>query len=144
MTKKQTGRGKQGQDRREMRGKESSIVKRIRNTEPQHDDKAKSVRRKRKDFVKTTKDKVRNIKRATENTGAICIVCGKRIKKGQPIRILPKDKNCQEARLYHLRTCGPGSDNWKSFKAEGKKTPKRPFQWQQLSFQWKAKKGGQN
>jgi hypothetical protein len=129
------------QIRREIRGKESSTVKRIRNTEPQHDYKAKSVKRKRKECVKATKDKVRNIKRATENTGAICIVCGKRIKKGQSIRTLSKDRNCQEVRLYHLRTCGPGSDNWKSFKAQGKKTPKRPFQWQQLSFQWKAKKG---
>ena len=101
---------------------------------------AKSVQRKRKEFVKLAKDRVRNVKRATGEIGAICIVCGKRIKKGQSIRILPKDKNCQEVRLYHLRTCSPGSDNWKSFKASGKKTPKGPFQWRQLSFEWKAKK----
>jgi hypothetical protein len=71
-------------------------------------------------------------------------VCGNRIKKGQPIRIMPKDNNCQEERFYHLRTCAPGSDNWKSFKANGKKTPQRPFQWQQLSFKWKVEKGWKN
>jgi len=118
------------------RGKEGLAVKRIKNTEPQNDYKAKTVEKKRKELVKEAKDKARNIKRATENTGAICIVCGNIIKKGQPIRIMPKDKNCQEDRLYHLKTCGPGSDNWKAFKANGKKTPKRSFQWQQLSFKW--------
>jgi hypothetical protein len=111
-------------------------VRRIKNTEPQDDYKAESVKKKRKELVKKAKDKARNIKRADENIDAICIVCGKRIKKGQPIRIMPKDKNCQEDRLYHLKTCGPGSDNWKAFKANGKKTPKGSFQWQQLSFKW--------
>jgi hypothetical protein len=119
-------------------------VKRMINIEPQHDDKAKSVKRKRKELVKETMDKARNIKRANENIGAICIVCGNRIKKGQPIRIMPKDKNCQEMRLYHLRTCNPGSDNWKLFKANGKKAPLRSVQWQQLSFEWEAKEGWQN
>lgn len=122
-----------------MRGRETSTVKRIRTIESQREAKAKSVKRKRKELVKATKDRVRNVNRATENMGALCIVCGKRIKKGQPIRILPKDRNCQEVRIYHLRTCGPGSENWKSFKAQGKKTPKKPFQWQQLSFEWKIK-----
>ncbi len=111
-------------------------MKRIKNTEPPNDYKAKTVEKKRKELVKEAKDKTRNIKRAAENTGAICIVCGNIIKKGQSIRTMPKDKNCQEDRLYHLKTCGPGSDNWKVFKANGKKTPKRSFQWQQLSFQW--------
>jgi hypothetical protein len=134
---RQTG---ERQIKREIIEKERSTVKRIRDIEPQHDYKAKSVRRKRKEFVKATRDKVHNVNRATENIGAICIVCGKRIKKGQSIRILPKDKNCQEVRIYHLRTCGPGSDNWKSFKANGKKIPKRPLRWHQLSFEWKTKK----
>ena len=111
-------------------------MKRIKNTEPQNDYKAKTVEKKRKELVKEAKDKARNIKRATENTGAICIVCGNIIKKGQPIRIMPKYKNCREDRLYHLKTCGPGSDHWEAFKANGKKTPKRSFQWQQLSFKW--------
>jgi len=126
------------------RGKESSTVKRIKNINPQHDYNTKSVRRKRKELVKETMDKARNIKRANENIGAICIVCGNRIKKGQPIRIMPKDKNCQEVRLYHLRTCNPGSDNWKLFKANGKKVPSRSFQGQQLSFTWKEKKWRKN
>jgi hypothetical protein len=116
-------------------------VKRIKNNEPQHDNKAKSVKRTRKELVKETKDKARNIRRADENIGAVCIVCGNKIKKGQPIRIMPKDNNCQEERFYHLRICAPGSDNWKLFKANGKKTPQNPFQWQQLSFKWKAGKG---
>jgi hypothetical protein len=111
-------------------------VKRITSTEAQNDYKAKTVEKKRKELVKEAKDRARNIKRATETTGAICIVCGNIIKKGQPIRIMPKDKNCQKDRLYHLKTCGPRSDNWKAFKANGKNTPKGSFQWQQLSFKW--------
>lgn len=116
-------------------------MKPIKDIDPQHNYKANSVKGKRKELVKETMDKARNIKRADENIGAICIVCGNIIKKGQPIRIMPKDKNCQEDRLYHLKTCSPGSDNWKTFKANGKRTPKRWFQWQQLSFKWGAKKG---
>ena len=111
-------------------------MKRIKNTESQNDCKPKAVEKKRKELVKEAKDKTRNIKRATENAGAICVVCGNMVKRGQPIRIMPKDKNCQDDRLYHLKTCSPGSDNWKAFKANGKKTPKRSFQWQQLSFKW--------
>lgn len=113
-------------------------MKRIKNLEIQQD--SKSVKRGRKELVKGTIDKARNIKRANEYAGAICIVCGKRIKKGQPIRLMPKDKNCQEERLYHLRTCKPGSDNWKLFKANGKKATRRSFQWQQLSFKWESKR----
>ena len=116
-------------------------MKRAKNIETQHDYRVKSVRNKRKELVKETKDKARNIKRADANIGAICIVCGNKIKMGQPIRIMPKDNNCQEERLYHLRTCAPGSDNWKSFKANGKRTPTGSLQWQQLSFKWKAGKG---
>ena len=115
-------------------------MKRIEDITTQHDYRTKSVRRKRKALVKETKDKARNIERATENIGVFCIVCGNRIKKGEAIRIMPKDKNCQEERLYHLKTCAPGSDNWKAFKANGKKAPKRSFQWQQLSFKWKEVK----
>jgi hypothetical protein len=111
-------------------------VKWITNTEPKSDYKAETIKKERKNLVKEAKDKARNIIRATENTGAVCIVCGNIIKKGQPIRIMPKDGSCQEDRLYHLKTCSPGSDNWKAFKADGKKTPKRSFQWQQLSFKW--------
>ena len=89
-------------------------MKRIKNTEPQNDYKTKSVKKKRKELVKGAKDKARNIKRATEDAGDICIVCGNIITKGQSIRTMPKDKNCQEDRLYHLKTCAPGSDNWKA------------------------------
>ncbi len=111
----------------------------LKNIDPQHDDKAKSIKGKRKELVKETMDRARNIKRADENIGAICIICGKKIKKGQPVRLMPKDKYCQEVRLYHLRTCNPGSDNWKLFKANGKKASQRSFQWQQLSFKWEAR-----
>ena len=116
-------------------------MKRVGNPETQNDYKAKSVKKERTALVKEIKDKARNIKRATENTEAICIVCGNQIKKGQPIRIMPKDKTCRQERLYHLKTCAPGSDNWKVFKANGKKAPKRSFQWQQLTFKWKEVKG---
>ena len=111
-------------------------MNKIRNTESQE------IREKRKGLVRETKDEAHNIKRATDSTGSICIVCGRRIKKGQRIRIMPKDKNCQETRIYHLRTCGPGSHNWEAFKSNGKKTLKRSFQWQQLSFNWNKMKGG--
>ncbi len=62
---------------REIRGEEGFAVKRIKKTEPKPDGTANTVKMKRKELVKETKDKARNIKRATENTGAICIVCGK-------------------------------------------------------------------
>ena len=113
---------------------------RIRNVKTHIDEKVKGIKRKRKELLKKTKDQSRNIERASEETGAICIVCGNSIQKGQSIRTMPKDKNCQEVRLYHLKTCGPGSTNWKKFKDNGKKIPKKSFQWSQLSFNWKEGK----
>ena len=110
--------------------------------------KMKEVKRERKELVRRTKDKTLNINRARENVGEECIVCGKEIKKNQSFRVLPRDKNCQEERFYHLRTCGPGSDNWNAFKINGKKAPgkaprKAPEKARikaQLSFRWKGKK----
>lgn len=85
--------------------------------------KMKNVKERRKSLIKQTRDKIHNISRA--NAEAECIVCGDEIKKNQAFRALPKDKNCQEMRYYHLKTCGPGSNNWKIFKANGKKAPKK-------------------
>ena len=112
------------------------------------DQKAEKIKAKRKEIIKGARDKARNVKRAAENTEDVCIVCGNRIKKGQPIRIMPKDKKCQEVRMYHLRTCGPGSTNWQAFRVEGKagpdpkhkRDPQKPSQWVQLSFNWKESK----
>ena len=98
----------------------------------------KGTTKERRELIKETRDKILNIKRATENAGVECIICGNEIKKNQPFRALPKDKNCQEERLYHLKTCAPGSNNWKAFKANNKKTPKEAFQKGQLSFNWKG------
>lgn len=95
----------------------------------------KSTQKVRKDFVRQAKDKISNTKRATENFGITCIVCGREIKEGQPIRTLPKDENCRIERIYHLRTCCPGSSNWETFKTNGKRAPKTS-QWRQLSFKW--------
>jgi len=117
--------------------KEVVRVKRIKKEETRTDHMAETIKKKRKEIIKETKDKARNVKRATEDTGAFCIVCGKKIKNGQRIRIMPKDKNCQEVRVYHLRTCGPGSANWEAFKTSGKRNPQKSFQWLQLSFNWK-------
>ncbi len=114
-------------------------MKHVKNAESQRE--AKSVKKERKELVKTTKDKLFNIKRADENGGMECIVCGNEIRKNQPFRELPKDKNCREVRRYHLRTCGPGSNNWKTFKANGKKAPQRVSPTVQLSFNWKERKG---
>ena len=104
------------------------------------DQKAEQIRKKRREIVRATRDKARNVKRAAENMEDLCIVCGKRIKKGQPIRIMPKDKKCQEVRVYHLRTCGPGSTNWQAFKANREKSPRKASRWIQLSFNWKEPK----
>ena len=98
----------------------------------------KTIRERRKDLIKRTKDKILNIHRAHETVGGECIVCGNEIKKNQAFRVLPKDKNCQEERLYHARTCGPGSNNWETFKANGKKAPDKSLLKGQLSFKWKA------
>jgi hypothetical protein len=116
---------------------EITMVKKVGTRKTRTDHKTEVIKKKRKEIIKETKDKARNVKRATEDTGAICIVCGKRIKNGQRIRIMPKDKTCQEVRVYHLRACGPGSANWEAFKTSGKKTPHKSSQWLQLSFNWK-------
>ncbi len=116
---------------------ESRGLKQTKTIETLHQD--GSVKTKRKELIKATKDKMLNIKRADANGGMECIICGKEIKKNQPFRELPRDRNCREARHYHLRTCGPGSNNWEAFKANGKKAPKRLAP-KQLSFIWKEAK----
>ena len=73
----------------------------------------KKIRKSRKEFINRTKDDVLKINRAKHKIEGECIICGKKIKKSQAFRALPNDKNCQEERLYHLRTCGPGSENWR-------------------------------
>jgi hypothetical protein len=88
--------------------------------------------------IKEAEDKVLDRMRATGNAGLECIICGKEIKKNQPFRALPKDKNCRDERLYHLRTCGPGSERWKAFKANGNKPPEESVSGAQLSFKWKG------
>ena len=100
----------------------------------------KAIKQQRKDLIKRTNDKILNVNRANEIAGGECIVCGNEIKKNQAFRTLPRDRNCKEERLYHARTCGPGSKNWETFKANGKKTPDRSLLKGQLSFQWKAAK----
>ena len=115
-------------------------MKRITNTKARNNPKNQGTKEKRKELIKRTKDKILNINRANENMGEECIICGKEIKKNQTFRALPKDKSCQELRFYHLRTCGPGSDNWKTFKANGKKTPEKAVFKGQLSFTWKERK----
>ena len=115
-------------------------MERINNIKNPNNAKMKETRGKRKELVKRTKDKVLNISRARENGGGECIICGNEIKKNQAFRVLPKDKNCQELRLYHLRTCSPGSNNWNAFKANGKKIPEKASLTSQLSFRWKEKK----
>ncbi|MFH0813786.1 MAG: hypothetical protein V2A69_13260 [Pseudomonadota bacterium] len=100
--------------------------------------KRKGIKEERKELIKQTKDKILNINRANEEEGGECIICGNEIKKNQSFRALPKDKSCQEVRFYHVRTCGPGSDHWKAFKANGKKAPDKSLLKGQLSFKWKA------
>ena len=112
------------------------MVKKVGEQKSRTDHKTEVIKKKRKEIIKETEDKARNVKRAALDTGALCIVCGKKIKKGQRIRVMPKDKNCQEVRMYHLRTCGPGSSNWEAFKASGRQTPHKSSQWRQLSFNW--------
>jgi len=122
---------------RRMGRKEVVRVKRIKKGKIRTDHKTEVIRKKRKEIIKETRDKEHNVRRATEDSGAFCVVCGKKIKNGQRIRVLPKDKTCQEVRVYHLRTCGPGSANWEAFKTNGKRNPQKSFQWLQLSFNWK-------
>ena len=117
---------------------ETITVRTCKNITTPNTPKRKGIKEERKELIKQTKDKILNINRATETVGGECIICGNEIKKNQAFRALPKDKNCKEVRLYHLRTCGPGSDNWKTFKANGKKAPHKSLLKGQLSFRWKA------
>ena len=111
-----------------------------RNSDGAPHEKSDQIKQKRKDFIGGTRDNIHDVKRARENAEGICIICGKVIKKGQPIRAIPRDKNCEEIRLYHLRTCAPGSANWKTFKENGKKAPIKSVQWRQLTFNWNEMK----
>lgn len=52
------------------------------------------------------------IKLEEDNTP--CCICNKPIKKGQGYEILPSDINNPE-RMYHSKTCSPGSENWYKF-----------------------------
>ena len=63
----------------------------------------KEIKKERTGLIKETKDRILNVKRVTENAGVKCIICGDEIKRNQPFRVLPRDKNCQEVRLYQLR-----------------------------------------
>ena len=114
-------------------------MRKINNVKPSDRPKLKEIKKERKELVKRTNDKTLNISRAREDVGKECVICGEEIKKNQAFRVLPKDKNCQELRLYHLRTCGPGSDNWNAFKTNGKKAPEKAVLKGQLSLRWKGK-----
>ena len=114
-------------------------MRKINNTKTLNNPKKKDIKKKREELVKRTKDNTLNISRAREDVGKECVICGEEIKKNQAFRGLPKDKNCQELRLYHLRTCGPGSDNWNAFKTNGKKAPEKAVLKGQLSLRWKGK-----
>jgi hypothetical protein len=116
----------------------SVIVRRTKNTGAPNNPKRKEIKDERKELIKRTKDRILNISRANETAGGECIVCGNEIKKNQAFRALPKDKSCKTVRLYHVKTCGPGSNNWKAFKANGKKTPDKSLLMGQLSFKWEA------
>jgi len=116
--------------------KETIILRTIKDITTSKGAAIKGIKKEREELIKETKDKIVNLKRATENAGGKCVICGNDIKKNQPFRELPKDKNCQELRVYHVRTCGPGSHNWKTFKANGKKAPVESLSKGQLSFKW--------
>jgi hypothetical protein len=110
-----------------------------RNNRETIDENGARVKKKRKEILNGTRDRIRNVNRAAENVEDFCIICGKKIKKGQAIRAMPRDQNCREIRVYHLRTCAPGSANWKIFKENGRQAPISP-QWRQLAFRWKESK----
>ena len=118
----------------------SVIVRRTKNIGTPDNLMRKGIKGERRELIKRTKDKILNISRANEAGEGECIVCGNEIKKNQAFRALPKDKSCQEVRLYHVKTCGPGSNNWKAFKANGKKAPDKSLRKGQLSFNWKGGK----
>ena len=111
-------------------------MKRMKNIPDPKQPKRKGLKEERKELIRQTKDKILNIRRSNDHTGRECIVCGKPIKSKQAFRVLPKDKNFKEERFYHMRTCRPGSDNWKAFKANGNKSPKKCVVKGQLSFDW--------
>ena len=113
-------------------------MRRAKNIGTLNNPKRKGIKAERKELIKRTKDKILDISRAKETVGGECIVCGNEIKKNQAFRALPKDKNCKTVRLYHVKTCGPGSNNWKAFKANGKKAPDKSLLKGQLSFKWRA------
>jgi hypothetical protein len=115
-------------------------VTRIKNITATNSLEKKAIKEQRNELIKRTKDKILNINRADEGVGEECIICGNEIKKNQAFKALPKDKNCHEVRLYHARTCGPGSNNWKAFKANGKKAPDKSLVKGQLSFKWEVLK----
>jgi hypothetical protein len=111
-------------------------VKGIKNISALKKPKRKDLKEERKELIRQTKDKILNISRSNDHIRRECIVCGNPIKSKQAFRALPKDKNCKEERFYHVRTCRPGSDNWKAFKANGNKSPEKYVVKGQLSFNW--------
>jgi hypothetical protein len=123
--------------------------RRIKQESPNHENPVISdIKEARASQVKETKDKLLNVTRATganranrgnrvaEKTSMECMICGKEIRSNQAFRALPKDKNCQEERVYHVRTCGPGSKNWMAFKENGKKALRESISGGQMSFEW--------
>lgn len=115
-------------------------MRRAKNIGTPNNPNKKWIKTERKELIKRTRDKIFNISRANEAVGGECIVCGKEIKRNQAFRVLPKDKNSKEVRLYHEKTCGPGSNNWRAFKANGKKAPDKSLLKGQLSFKWRTGK----
>jgi hypothetical protein len=104
-----------------------------------------NIKEKRTKQAKEAKDRILNItrangtngtNRATGNVGMECMICGKEIRPNQAFRALPKDKNCQEERFYHLRTCGPGSLRWKAFKGNDRRISEDWLPNGQMSFKW--------
>ena len=79
-------------------------MRRIKTIATPNDPGMKRIKKERKELIKGTKDRILNIKRANENGGKECIVCGNEIKKNQPVRELPKDRNCREVRHYPSRS----------------------------------------
>jgi len=63
----------------------------------------KWIKKESTELIKETKDRILNVKRASENPCLMCVICANEIKRNQPFRTLPKNKNCQEVRLYQLR-----------------------------------------
>lgn len=55
----------------------------------------------------------------------LCAICGKPIKQGHFVGRLIAD-DTHPARVYHEKTCGVGTENWKAFKDNGKTPPAKP------------------